>query len=142
MLFEAIQKNFVILQTMCEHQKRSNDLLARQNVKLKSRYDVNLKELTDLRGVYKKAVSELQFLRDKNAAFAEADADRQELLRKMDDLEREVERQKAELEESEFQLRVLRQENAQLKEEMLAADENLAKSKAEQTRLTDSNNEL
>ena len=107
-LFEAIQKNFVILQTMCEHQKRSNDLLARQNVKLKSSYDVNLKELTDLRGVYKKAVSELQFLRDKNAAFAEADADRQELLHKMEDLEREVEKQKAELEESEFQLRVLR----------------------------------
>lgn len=71
-------------------------------MKLKSSYDVNLKELTDLRGVYKKAVSELQFLRDKNAAFAEADADRQELLRKMDDLEREVERQKAELEENEF----------------------------------------
>ena len=46
--------------------------------------------------------AELQFLREKNAAFAEADADRQELLRKMDDLEREVERQQAELEENDF----------------------------------------
>ena len=28
-LFEAIQKNFTILQTMCEHQKKDYDLVSR-----------------------------------------------------------------------------------------------------------------
>ena len=111
MLFEAIQKNFTILQTMCEHQKKDYDLVSRQNAKLKVRYDTNLAELVDLRAVYKKATAELQFLRDKNAAFAEADADRADLLRKMDGMERELERQQVELEDNDFQLRVRKKEN-------------------------------
>ena len=92
MLFEAIQKNFTILQTMTAHQKKDYNLVSRQNVKLKARYDNNLIELTDLRAAHQKATTELQFLRDKNAAFAEADADRAELQRKLESMEREIER--------------------------------------------------
>jgi len=91
-LFEAIQKNFTILQTMTAHQKKDYNLVSRQNVKLKAKYDINLSELTDLRDLYQKATTELQFLRDKNAAFAEADADRAELQRKLEGMEREIER--------------------------------------------------
>lgn len=64
---------------MTAHQKKDYNLVSRQNAKLKVRYDTNLAELTDLRAAHQKATAELQFLRDKNAAFAEADADRAEL---------------------------------------------------------------
>lgn len=42
-------------------------------------------------------------------------------------MEREIERQKVELEDNDFQLRVRKTENEQLKEEMLVADTKLQK---------------
>ena len=105
-------------------------------------YEKNLGELTELKAAHEKAVDELQFLRDKNEAFAEADADRADLLQRMDGLEREIERQKVQLEENDFQLRVLKKENEKLKDDMLHVDESLAKSREEQQRLTDCNNRL
>ena len=105
-------------------------------------YEKNLAELTELKASHEKAVDELQFLRDKNEAFAEADADRADLLQRMDGLEREIERQKVQLEENDFQLRVLKKENEKLKDDMLHVDESLAKSREEQQRLTDCNNRL
>ena len=57
-------------------------------------------------------------------------------------MERELERQKVELEDNDFQLRVRKKENEQLKEDMLVSDERLKKAQQEQERLAVVNNDL
>ena len=87
-------------------------------------------------------MKELVFLREKNKAFDEADAERAHLVQKIDGLEREIERQKGMLEENDFQLRVLKKECETLKDDMLNVDENFAKARDEQKKLVKENNRL
>ena len=122
-VYEAIQKNFAILKGMSDHQGREHKLLARQNKKMKAQYEKNAVELKELKETHRIAMEELVFLREKDAAFASADMDKQMLVDKIEALEREVERQAGQLEDNDFNIRVLKKENEQFKSDALNANE-------------------
>jgi hypothetical protein len=52
-------------------------------------------------------MDELKFLRAKDEVFQNSDLELQKSMEKCENLEREIERQKAELEDNDFNLRVL-----------------------------------
>ena len=59
---------------MTEHSKKEMKLFRRQNVKLKDTYEKNYAELAVLKEKWEAAKKELEFLREKDKAFNEADA--------------------------------------------------------------------
>ena len=110
-LFEAVQKNVAVLERMTIHSKKEMKLFRRQNVKLKETYDKNHAELEKLKVKHEEAMKELVFLREKDKAFNESDALREHLATRIAALETENERLSGQVDENEFQLRVLRKEN-------------------------------
>ena len=131
-----------VVHRMTDHSKKEMKLFRRQNVKLKETYDKNFAELTKLKQAHETAMKELEFLREKDKAFNEADVLREHLANRIAALENENQRMSDQVDENEFQLRVLRKENAQLKDDLLHVDENFAKAREEMKRLEDKCNRL
>lgn len=59
---------------------------------MRAKYEKNAKELKELTEAHAIVMEELSYLREKDAAFNNADLDRQMMLEKVSALEREVER--------------------------------------------------
>lgn len=77
-------------------------------------------------------MEELQFLRDKDAVFQNADTEKDNLKKKIEDLEAEIDRLHSEIENFDFNNKVLRKEVEQYKDDLMNIDENFAKARDEQ----------
>jgi hypothetical protein len=95
------------LKTLSEHQCKEHALFGKQNKKLQKKYNENFAAYTKLQSDHEAAVSELEFLRKKDEVFAEADKELEVFRQKILALEREIERQKGEIDEYDFNNRTL-----------------------------------
>lgn len=76
-------------------------------------------------------MGELEFLRKKDEVFEQADKELEVFRQKILTLEREIERQKSEIDEFDFNNRVLQKENDNMKDDLLNGNANLLKLRAE-----------
>lgn len=109
-MYEALQKNLKIITAMAEHQKKELKILRRQNVLVQERFAENNRIFKKVEGDLKSARIELDYYRQKDAEFADADKAADEFKGQIQDLEKDIERLQADVENADFQNRVLKKE--------------------------------
>lgn len=91
-LVDIMGKNFTLVEAMVDHQTKELKLLKKQNVKLKATYNTQNAELKALKRTHEQIVEEVNFLREKNSMFEEADKHVQFLNERIHNLQMEIER--------------------------------------------------
>lgn len=87
-------------------------------------------------------MQKLEILQGRQASFDKADNQNRAYQEQIDLLNREIEALNVQLNENDFNIRVYKKENEQLKEDILNVDQGYFKAKEEQRKLMDKNNEL